>query len=334
MAPSGAEWLAKAKAKYDPDRPTQEKPSSGWLPSWLDSRPKFREAAELYEQAGIAFRAKEAMKESGDAFMKQAKCRMQEADFRGSDHEAVKECKDEALNAYYNAAKAYKQQYPTLAIEALTLTCSILGSLGQFRQAGDKRKEIGKIQLDIARAIVRDLASGGVPEAERELAHDQAQRNMEDGATSMEQAAEMYRKDSADATANGCAKDAADLRAELRQFDRAVDLYDRVADYSIGNNLLKYSVKDYWLRSGLCAIATKDLYRARQAIQNYASQDRSFFQTREFKFLNQILETVEAGDLDAFDAAYNEYNLVQMDDVKQGILMAIRESLNEGPQIT
>lgn len=55
-------------------------------------------------------------------------------------------------------------------------------------------------------------------------------------------------------TANACKKDAADLFAELDRFQEAIALYDAVADYSLTSALTKYSVKEYWLRAGLCAL--------------------------------------------------------------------------------
>lgn len=58
-------------------------------------------------------------------------------------------------------------------------------------------------------------------------------------------------------TANACYKDAADLFAELDRFQEAMKLYDQVADYSLGSALTKYSVKEYWLRGGLCALAAQ-----------------------------------------------------------------------------
>lgn len=55
--------------------------------------------------------------------------------------------------------------------------------------------------------------------------------------------------------ANGCFKDAADLLAQIDEFGRAIARYEQVADHSLQSNLTKYSVKEYWLRSGLCALA-------------------------------------------------------------------------------
>ena len=56
-------------------------------------------------------------------------------------------------------------------------------------------------------------------------------------------------------TANACYKDAADLHAELAEYPAAIARYEEVANHSLTSNLTKYSVKEYWLRAGLCALA-------------------------------------------------------------------------------
>src|ERR1700742_3784253 len=58
-------------------------------------------------------------------------------------------------------------------------------------------------------------------------------------------------------TANGCYKDAADLRGELDDFNEAIALYEKVADHSLTSPLTRYSVKEYWLKACLCGIAVK-----------------------------------------------------------------------------
>ncbi len=56
-------------------------------------------------------------------------------------------------------------------------------------------------------------------------------------------------------TANACYKDAADLHAELEEYPQAIARYEQVANGSLSSPLTKYSVKEYWLRSSLCALA-------------------------------------------------------------------------------
>jgi len=45
------------------------------------------------------------------------------------------------------------------------------------------------------------------------------------------------------------------LYAELQDYAKAVQFYELVADASLSSALTKYSVKEYWLRAGLCAVA-------------------------------------------------------------------------------
>jgi hypothetical protein len=58
-------------------------------------------------------------------------------------------------------------------------------------------------------------------------------------------------------TANACYKDAADLHAQLEEYPQAIQRYEQVADQSLTSALTKYSVKEYWLRACLCALAMK-----------------------------------------------------------------------------
>ena len=75
--------------------------SSGWFSS---SSTKFEEAGDLYQQAANGFKLEKLFREAGDAFSKEAECR-----------EKCKETND-AANAWWNAAKAYKRGYPDRAL--------------------------------------------------------------------------------------------------------------------------------------------------------------------------------------------------------------------------
>jgi alpha-soluble NSF attachment protein len=82
--------------------------SSGWFSS---SSTKFEEAGDLYQQAANSFKLEKLFKEAGDAFAREAECR-----------EKCKE-QNEAANAWWNAAKAYKRGFPDceLSLTARTL---------------------------------------------------------------------------------------------------------------------------------------------------------------------------------------------------------------------
>ena len=76
--------------------------SGGWFSS---SSAKFEEASDLYQQAANSFKLEKLFKEAGDAFAREAECR-----------EKCKE-QNEAANAWWNAAKAYKRGFPDCELQ-------------------------------------------------------------------------------------------------------------------------------------------------------------------------------------------------------------------------
>lgn len=135
-----------------------------------------------------------------------------------------------------------------MAIQALGCTIAHLTKAGRFRQAADREKEIGQIYQhelnDIAKAC------------------DSFQRaaewyDQEDAAAYVRFFTEKIVAHFCYRTASACRKDAADLCAEVENYRGAIQLYEMVVSYALKSNLTKYSVKDYWLRSGLCALAMK-----------------------------------------------------------------------------
>jgi len=264
--------------------------SAGWFSS---SSTKFEEAGDLYQQAANAFKLEKLFKEAGDAFSREAECR-----------EKCKE-QNEAANAWWNAAKAFKRGYPDLAIQALTQTIIHLTQSGRFRQAADREKEIGQIYL-------------------------QESNDLRKACESYVRAGDWYAQEDANATANACYKDAADLHAELGEYLPAIARYEQVADHSLTSALTKYSVKEYWLRAGLCALALKDIVTARRNMQRYIGQDPSFASTREAKFINVLIDAVDSGDVDTFTGAVYDFDqVVKLDNWKTDILLKIKRGIQE-----
>jgi len=279
--------MGRAEKKYNS--------SVGWFSS---SSSKYEEAGDLYQQAANMFKLDKLFKESGDAFMKEAECRE-----KGGE-------KDDAANAYWNAAKSFKKGFPDKAVQALSSTISLLTSLGRFRQAADREKEIGQIYLNES----QDLSKA---------------------ADSFVRAGDWYEQEDAKATANACYKDAADLYAELDRFQEAIELYNKVADYSLGSALTKYSVKEYWLRAGMCGLAARDSVSARRNYGRYSTQDVTFPSTREARFLQALIDAVEGGDQEAFTGAVVDYDqITKLDNWKTSVLLKIKKGISDEPSLT
>ncbi|KAK4698130.1 alpha-soluble NSF attachment protein, partial [Phenoliferia sp. Uapishka_3] len=273
--------------------------SSGGFGSFFSSASsKFEEAHDLYVSAGNAFKMEKKWKESGDCF-----CKAAEMALKGEE-------KDDAANDYWTASKSYKKTHPELAVASLQRTIGLYKEKGRFRQAADREKEI---------AGIFQQEGGNLPAA----------------LEAFEAAGDLYQSEDATATANSCYKEAADLAATLEQYPRAVKHFETVAAASLSSPLTRYSVKEYYLKAGMCWLATGDVVSTKRAYDNYAAADGTFASTREAKFLVAITDAFDAGDPDTYTGAVAEYDrLTKLDNWKTGILLKIKNAIAEEPGMT
>ena len=67
-------------------------------------------------------------------------------------------------------------------------------------------------------------------------------------------------------------------------------------------------------------------------METYSSKDASFASTREAKFINVIIEVLEAGDTESFTGAVVEFDSVsKLDNWKTSMLLKIKRSIQEEP---
>ncbi|KAI5453076.1 vesicular-fusion protein S17 [Naganishia albida] len=263
--------------------------SSGWFSS---SSSKHEASADLYQQSANAYKAEQNFARAGEAFGREAEERVKQGD-----------AQHEATQAWVNAGRAWKKVDPGRAVECLARAVQGLVKAGQFRQAADREKEIAQIwaqdNLNIAKA--RD---------------------------SYVRAGEWYKQEEANATANQCYQAAAEHSADLGDFGRAIELYEQVGDWSLASPLTKYSVKEYWLRASLCAMAMGDLVTCNRLLTTFAQKDVTFPSTREYKLAAAVMDACEQGDVDSFTQAVYEYDqLTKLDNCKTGILLRIKKGL-------
>jgi alpha-soluble NSF attachment protein len=49
----------------------------------------------------------------------------------------------------------------------------------------------------------------------------------------------------------------AEFAAQLEQYERAIEKFEQVARANVDNQLTKWSLKDYFLKAGLCHLCLK-----------------------------------------------------------------------------
>lgn len=265
--------------------------------SWFSS-PKYDEAGDLYEQASTQFKLVKKPREAGDTMMKAAE--MSEKSSSGGQLDAAQRM--------ITASKSYKKVDAQLAVDALTRAVAIFAANGRLHSAAAQEKEIAKLY-------------------EEELSSPE--RAME----SYRRAAEWYADEESHATANSCKLKVATFAAQLERYSEAIELFEKIGEESLNNQLSKWSVKDYFLKAGLCWLAIPDDVGARSALERYLDWDPGFRNTRECKFLDDIINDVSQGDIQAFTDHIADYDQIsQLDNWKTTLLLRIKGQISEAEE--
>ncbi|KAI8059149.1 putative soluble NSF attachment protein [Gongronella butleri] len=266
------------------------------LNSWSFFGPsnKFEDAAEIYEKAGNMFKLAQQWRQAGDAYTEAAQ--LFEKCGSSSYYDAAK--------AHENASKSYKRQDPTAAVRSLQRAIQLAQGGGQLRMAAKQYEDLAGLY-------------------EGEL--DNAQGAFE----AYQQAGDLFLADDSPALANKCFLKVAQIAAELEKYDIAIDKFERVAAAAVDDNLMKWSVKEYFLKAGLCHLCTGDMVKTHQALTNYCNMDMTFESTREYALLKGIYDCVEDGDVDQFTKIVYDYDkLSRLDSWKTAVLLKIKKTVD------
>jgi alpha-soluble NSF attachment protein len=270
--------------------------ASGGFSFFGGKQEKYEAAAEQFIAAANAFRMQKMGKEAGEAFEKAASVQRQH----------LNEPDDEA-NTLTDAFKAYRKDDPEAAARCLDKAIAHYCSKGNFRRAATHKQNLGELY-------------------EVELGD-----NMR-AAAAYEEAAGWYESDNAEALANKLWLKTADLIAlEGKDYYKAIELYEKVARASIANNLMRWSVKEYLLKAGICQLCTGDQVGVNTALEKYRELDPSFQQQREYALLVDLAAAVQDGDQEMFSDKLFQYDqLSKLDKWKTTLLLRIKGTIEEG----
>ncbi|KAK0613830.1 soluble NSF attachment protein [Immersiella caudata] len=254
---------------------------------------KYQSAADLYVQAGNAFKLEKHNKEAGAAFEKAA-----------SIHRDKLNEPDDAANIMIDAFKVYRKDSPEDAVRCLESAIRQYTSKGNFRRAASHKEAQGELLEEIG---------------DRKRALD-----------CYDSAAQWYEGDNAVALANKLWLKVADIAALEGDYYRAIENYEKVADASLGNNLMRYSVKEYFLKAGICVLATKDVVSTRRNLERYREKDPGFAGQREYQLLVDLTDAVEEGNQEAFtDKLFAFDQMSRLDKWKTEILVRVKNQIEE-----
>ncbi|KAG0637680.1 soluble NSF attachment protein [Tuber brumale] len=254
---------------------------------------KLEMAADLYTQAANAFRLQKLGREAGQTLEKAAAIRQE-----------INEPDDAASNLV-EAYKAYKKDDPSSAARVLEKAIQHFTLRGNFRRAAGYQQNLAELL---------ELEIGDVPRA----------------VAAYELAGDWFQSDGAESLANGAFLKMADLAALEGMYPKAVEKYEGVARSSAENNLMKWSMKDYFLKAGICHLASRDKIALTKALDSYVELDPAFRSTREFQLLNDMLEADNSGDAEVFaDKIFQYDQMSKLDRWKTTMLLRVKNSIEE-----
>lgn len=148
-----------------------------------------------------------------------------------------------------------------------------------------------------------------------------------------EQAADYFRGEESNSSANKCLLKVAQYAAQLEKYEKAIQIYEEVATSALESSLLKYSAKEYLFRAALCHLCV-DLLNAQHALERYIQMYPAFQDSREYKLISVLIEHMEEQNIDGFTDAVKDYDSVsRLDQWYTTILLRIKKQLNESPDL-
>jgi len=221
---------------------------------------------------------------------------------KAADCQLKLDSKHEAASNYVNAANCVKKTNVQDAVIYLKQAVEFFTDEGRFSIAAKHQKEIAELY-------------------EQEADYEKA-------IESYQLSADYYEGEGSTSSANGCLLKVAQFSAQLEKYDKAIEIFENVARGSLDNNLLKWSVKEYFLKAGLCHLCASDIVSAKRALEKYQELDCTFSSQRECKFLQDLVTAYENYDAEAFTQAVVEYDSIsKLDQWKTSILLRIKNSI-------
>jgi len=260
--------------------------------SFFSSRSgKVEEATELLDRAGNFYKLAKNFAKAGEVYKRAASCQEELGN------------KYEHASYLVKAATTLRQAGLTAdAASVLSAAATLFAEEGRFAMAAKHQKDLAELW-------------------------EQAQENKQAQQAFMT-AADLYDGENSSSSANGCRLKAADLAATLKEYASAAVLFEKVAQGSVGNKLLQWSVKDYLLKAALCLLAQQDLVAAKRALSSYSQLSSDYAASREATLAQDLLTALEQRDEEAFTNAVQEFDKSQrLDAWKTSILLDIKASL-------
>uniref|UniRef100_A0A915E684 Alpha-soluble NSF attachment protein n=1 Tax=Ditylenchus dipsaci TaxID=166011 RepID=A0A915E684_9BILA len=251
------------------------------------------DACDLYIQAGNLYKIAKNWSAAGNAFLKAAELHLNQGD-----------SKHDAATNYSEAGNCFRKVDAQKAVDCYQKTAEIYTDMGRFNMAAKSHTTIAELyELD-------------APDKEKCMAEYQ-------------KAADYHKGEEAKSSATKCLLKVAQLAADLEQYRKAVDVFEEVAVWEADHPTLKYAAKTHFFQALLCYLCI-DLLDTQQALRRYEELSPSFTDSRECKFVKEIILCLEEHSLDQFTEAVRNYDKIsRLDPWYSSLLLKIKRQAGE-----
>uniref|UniRef100_A0A674C0Y5 Beta-soluble NSF attachment protein-like n=1 Tax=Salmo trutta TaxID=8032 RepID=A0A674C0Y5_SALTR len=256
------------------------------------SHHKVEDACEMYARAANMFKMVKNWTAAGNAFCQGARLHMQLQN------------KLDSATSFVDAGNAYKKADPQEAINCINAAIDIYTDMGRFTIAA-------KHHITIAEVYESELV-----DIEKAIAH-------------YEQAADYYKGEESNSSANKCLLKVGHYSAQLEQYPKAIEIYEQVATNTMDNPLLKYNAKEYFFKASLCHFIVDELNaKVLLSLLMYEEMFPAFADSRECKLLKKLLDAHEEQNCEAFTEAVKEFDSIsRLDQWLTTMLLRIKKTI-------
>ncbi|KAK1408711.1 hypothetical protein QVD17_40712 [Tagetes erecta] len=267
-----------------------EKQAEKKLKGWGIFGSKHEDAADLYEKAANFYKLGKSWDQAGAVYVKLAECFLKV------------DSKHEAANAFADAGHCYKKTNSAECISRLEQALELFMEIGRLGMSARYCKEIAELY--------------------------EQEQNLEKAMTYYDKAVDLYQGEEVNSSANQCRLKIAQYAAELEQYQKAIEIYEDIANQALNNNLLKYGVRGHLLNAGICQLCKGDVVAITNALEKYQDMDPTFTNTREYRLLADLAASLDEEDVEKFTDAIKEFDsMTKLDAWKTTLLLRVKEVL-------
>lgn len=269
------------------------------------------DAAECFVNAANSFKAAKNWSSAGDTFLRVAKL-----------HEDQGDSKFDAAQNYGESGMCYRKVDLQKAVDCYRKATEIFVDMGRFNMAAKAHTTIAEIY---------EAALGGGEATKTTVLSPEVCKDK--AMVEYQKAADHYKGEEQRSSAAKCLLKVAALAAEVEQYQRAMHTFEEVAIYETENQMLKYSAKTHFFQALLCALCY-DIIEAQKALKRYEELHPPFTESRECKFVKELMHAVEISDPDGFTEAVQQYDKIsRLDNWHVQMLVKVKRHCGDGGEV-